>query len=112
VDFLSRWHKHNLAVMEFGMALRRIGQLLELCEGHQLGFDAHGQRLPSSIIAFASVARTNIRGGGLLFLFLYLDGLEVFRLEDLPAIQTFQVVDSVSPSDDLGADVVASDLHD
>ena len=47
----------------------------------------------------------------LLFLFLDLHGIEVFVLEDLMAIQTFQVVDAISPGDDLGAGVLASGLH-
>jgi hypothetical protein len=49
----------------------------------------------------------------LLFLFFFLDlhGIEVFVLEDLMAIQTFQVVDAISPGDDLGAGVLASGLH-
>jgi len=47
----------------------------------------------------------------LLFFFLDLHGIEVFVLEDLMAIQTFQVVHAISPGNDLGAGVLASGLH-
>ena len=48
----------------------------------------------------------------LFFVFLHLNGFEVFGLEDLTAVETFEVVYTVSPGDDLGAVVVTSDLHD
>jgi hypothetical protein len=44
----------------------------------------------------------------LLFFLLHLNGIEVFILEDLMAIQTFQVVYAIAPGDDLGAGVLAS----
>jgi len=53
-----------------------------------------------------------IRGAGkLLFLFLHFYGFEILRLEDLMAIQTFNVVNAVSPGDHLGALVVTRGLH-
>jgi hypothetical protein len=48
---------------------------------------------------------------GLFFLFLDLHGLQIFGFEDLPAIETFNVVDPVSAGDDLGARVLTSGLH-
>ena len=48
----------------------------------------------------------------LLFFFLYLYGLEVLSLEDLAEIETLDVVDPISSGDDLGAVMVAGDLHD
>lgn len=49
--------------------------------------------------------------GALLFFFLDLYGVEVLILEDLMAIQTFQVVNAITPGDYLGAGVLASGLH-
>jgi hypothetical protein len=49
--------------------------------------------------------------GPLFFFLLDLHGVEIFILEDLMAIQTFQVVHAVSPGDDPGAGVLASGLH-
>ena len=47
-----------------------------------------------------------------LFLFILdFDGFKVFCLENLTAIQTFDVVDAVSPGNDLSMGVVASGLH-
>jgi hypothetical protein len=48
---------------------------------------------------------------GLFFLFLDLYGFQVFVLEDLPAIETFNVVDPVSTGDYLGARVLTSGFH-
>jgi hypothetical protein len=48
----------------------------------------------------------------LFLFFFYRDGLEVFGLEDLPAVETLDVIHPVSPGDDLGAVMLASDLHD
>jgi hypothetical protein len=47
----------------------------------------------------------------LLFFFLYLHGVEVFILENLMAVETFQIVDAIAPGDDLCAGVLASGLH-
>ena len=47
----------------------------------------------------------------LFFLFLDFDGLQIFGFEDLPAIETFNVVHPVSAGDDLGARVLTSGLH-
>jgi hypothetical protein len=47
----------------------------------------------------------------LFFLFLDFHGFKVFRLEDLSAIETFHVIDSISPGDNLGASVLTSGLH-
>jgi hypothetical protein len=47
----------------------------------------------------------------LFFFFLNLHGFDVFGLEDLLAVQTFQVVHAVSPGDDLGSGMLASGLH-
>jgi hypothetical protein len=52
-----------------------------------------------------------MRRGRLVLVFLYFDGLEVFGLEDLTAVQTLHVIDAVTPGNDLGTDVVASGLH-
>ncbi len=48
---------------------------------------------------------------GLFFLFLNFHGLKIFGFEDLPAIETFNVVHPVSAGDDLGARVFTSGLH-
>ena len=48
---------------------------------------------------------------GLFFLLLDFDGFKVFSLEDLMAIETFNVIDPVSAGDDLGARVLTSGLH-
>jgi hypothetical protein len=51
-------------------------------------------------------------GGGELFLFLICgDGLQVLCLENLTAIQAFDVIDSVAPGNHLGTGMVASGLH-
>jgi hypothetical protein len=49
--------------------------------------------------------------GGLFFFFLNFHGFKVFSLENLTAIEAFQVVYAVSAGDDLGAVVVTSGLH-
>ena len=46
----------------------------------------------------------------LFFVFLNLHGFDVFGFEDLTAVQTFQVVHSVSSGDDLGPGMLAG-LH-
>jgi hypothetical protein len=47
-----------------------------------------------------------------LFLFvLYFHGFEVLGFEDLTAVETFDVVHSVSSGNDLGTVMVASGLH-
>jgi hypothetical protein len=48
---------------------------------------------------------------GLFFLFLDFHGLQIFGFEDLPAIETFNVVDPVSAGDYLGARVLTSGFH-
>jgi len=48
---------------------------------------------------------------GLFFLFLDFHGLKIFVFEDLPAIETFNIVHPVSAGDDLGARVLTSGLH-
>jgi len=48
---------------------------------------------------------------GLFFLFLDFHGLQIFGFEDLPAIETFNVVYPVSAGDNLGARVLTSGLH-
>jgi len=48
---------------------------------------------------------------GLFFLILNFHGLEIFSFEDLPAIETFHVVNPVSAGNDLGARVLTSGLH-
>jgi hypothetical protein len=50
-------------------------------------------------------------GIGLFFLFLYFHGLKVLSLEDLMAIQAFDVVHAVSSGDDLGAGMLTRGLH-
>ena len=47
----------------------------------------------------------------LLFVFLYFYGFKVFGLEDLSAIEAFDIVDSVSSGNHLGAGVLTSGLH-
>ena len=49
-------------------------------------------------------------GTGLFFFFLDFHGFDVFGFEDLSAVQTFHVIDAVSPGDDLGAGMLAG-LH-
>ena len=49
--------------------------------------------------------------GGLLFLILDFRGFKIFGFEDLPAIETFNVIHPVSAGDDLGARVLTSGLH-
>ena len=48
---------------------------------------------------------------GLFFLILNFHGFKIFGLEDLAAIETFNVVDPVSAGDNLGARVLTSGLH-
>jgi hypothetical protein len=47
----------------------------------------------------------------LFFLFLDFHRLKIFGFEDLPAIETFNVIHPVSAGDDLGARVFTSGLH-
>jgi hypothetical protein len=49
--------------------------------------------------------------GRLFFLVLDFHGFKVFSLKDLPAIETFNVIDSVSSGNHLGAGVLTSGLH-
>jgi hypothetical protein len=49
--------------------------------------------------------------GELLLFILHWDGFKVFGLEDLAAIETFQVFHAVSSGDYLGTVVVTSRLH-
>jgi len=51
--------------------------------------------------------------GQLFFLFLFFngDGLEIFGLKDLTAIQAFHVIHAVASGDDHGAIVLTSGLH-
>ena len=48
---------------------------------------------------------------GLFFLFLDFHGFKVLCLEDLPAIETFHVIDSISSGYHLGTGVLTSGLH-
>jgi hypothetical protein len=50
--------------------------------------------------------------GGLLFFFVGRHGFEVFGLEDLTTIETLDVVNPISSSQDLSAAMVANSLHD
>jgi hypothetical protein len=50
-------------------------------------------------------------GGRLVFVLFYFYGFKVFGLEDLAAIQAFDIVHAVAPGDDLGAVMVTSGLH-
>jgi hypothetical protein len=49
--------------------------------------------------------------GGLFFFFLDFHGFKVFGLEDLPAVETLHVIDTVSPGNDLGAGMFTSGRH-
>jgi len=53
-----------------------------------------------------------IRDGPALF-FLVFNGhrFQIFRFEDLPAIQTFNIIDAVAPRNHLRALVVTGGLH-
>jgi hypothetical protein len=48
---------------------------------------------------------------GLFFLILNFHGFEIFVFEDLPAIETFNIIHTVSAGDYLGARVLTSGLH-
>jgi hypothetical protein len=48
---------------------------------------------------------------GSFFLILNFHLFKIFSFEDLPAIETFNVIDPVSAGDDLGARVLTSGLH-
>jgi hypothetical protein len=48
---------------------------------------------------------------GLFFVFLDFHGFKVFGFEDLAAVQTFDIIDAVSPGDYLSTGMVASGLH-
>ena len=48
---------------------------------------------------------------GLFFLVLDFHGFKILGFEDLPAIETFYVVDPITAGDDLGARVLTSVLH-
>ena len=50
-------------------------------------------------------------GGGLFFLFLDFHWFQVFGLENLPAVETFHIVDAVSPGNHLGTGMFTSGLH-
>lgn len=47
----------------------------------------------------------------LLFFFLHFYGFKILGFEDLAAIETLHVVYSVSPRDNLGANMLTSGLH-
>ena len=49
--------------------------------------------------------------GGLFFVVFDFYGFKVISLEDLAAIQAFDVINAISPGDDLGTIVVTSGLH-
>ena len=49
--------------------------------------------------------------GGLFLIFLGFHGFKIFGLEDLTAVQAFQVIHAVSPGDHLGAGMVTNSLH-
>jgi hypothetical protein len=49
--------------------------------------------------------------GGLFFLILNFHLFEIFGFEDLPAIETFNIINALSAGDDLGARVLTSGLH-
>lgn len=52
------------------------------------------------------------RAGAGLFLFvLNFDGFKVFGLEDLVAVQTFDIVHAISAGNDLGTGMLTSGLH-
>jgi hypothetical protein len=46
-----------------------------------------------------------------ILLLLDFQGLKVFGLEDLTAVETFHVIDAVSPGQNLGTGMVANGLH-
>jgi hypothetical protein len=48
---------------------------------------------------------------GLVFVFLDFNLFEIFGLENLSAIETFNVLDTFSAGDHLGTDVVTGGLH-
>ena len=52
-----------------------------------------------------------VAGGALFFLVFNSHRLEIFRFEDLPAIETFDVVDAVPARDHLRSLVVTGGLH-
>lgn len=51
------------------------------------------------------------QAGGLFFVVLDFHGFKVFSLEDLAAIEAFDVVYAISSGDNLGPVVVTSGLH-
>jgi hypothetical protein len=46
-----------------------------------------------------------------ILFFLDFQGFKVFGLEDLTAVETFHVIDAVSPGQNLCTSVVANGLH-
>jgi hypothetical protein len=49
--------------------------------------------------------------GGLFLVFLDFDWLEVFSLENLPALEAFDVFHAIASGNHLGTGMVASGLH-
>jgi hypothetical protein len=48
-----------------------------------------------------------MRQAELLVFFVGGDGLQVLGFEDLTAIETFKIIDAVTPGNDFGTDVIA-----
>jgi hypothetical protein len=47
----------------------------------------------------------------LFFVVLYFNGFEIFGFENLPAVETLNVIDAIAPGNDLGSIVIAGGLH-
>jgi len=47
----------------------------------------------------------------LFFVVLYFNGFEIFGFENLPAVETLDVIDAIAPGNDLGSIVIAGGLH-
>ena len=47
----------------------------------------------------------------LFFVFLNFNGFEIFGFENLPAVETLDVIDAIAPGNDLGSIVIAGGLH-
>jgi hypothetical protein len=80
--------------------------------GRRAGFQAHSAGFPKGRKDPLFGLSTGIWAtGGLLLFILHGNGLKVFGLEDLAAIETFQVLYAVSSGDNLGTGMVTSRLH-
>ena len=51
------------------------------------------------------------RSTDLFFVVLYFNGFEIFGFENLPAVETLDVIDAIAPGNDLGSIVIAGGLH-